>query len=171
MSVDYLFECAEPTRGFTPRSVYDRFWDMVIVTESGCWKWSAAKNQCGYGRISMRTGTRTTKNLKAHRVSYEIHKGPIPEGLLVCHTCDNPECCNPDHLFVGSHADNSADMLSKNRQPSGARNGHAKLCDLDVWLIRQLRHFTCRELGEFFDVSDSTISAIWRRQTWKHLCD
>ena len=80
--------------------------------QNDCWEWQRATNNIGYGMIrdSEHGGMRTT-----HRVSYEIHKGKIPKGKLVLHKCDNPKCCNPDHLFLGTHQDNTDDMIAKNR--------------------------------------------------------
>jgi hypothetical protein len=93
-------------------SMEQRFNKKYIINEhTDCWEWTAAKNNIGYGMF------RFSKELMrtAHRVSYEINKGPIPHGMVVCHTCDNPKCVNPDHLWVGTHKDNSRDMTSKGR--------------------------------------------------------
>lgn len=81
--------------------------------ETGCWMWSAGKTGQGYGAFSI-----DGKNRPAHRVSYELFKGPIPEGLFVCHDCDTPACVNPDHLFLGTHQDNMDDRSKKGRTPA-----------------------------------------------------
>lgn len=81
---------------------------------SGCWLWVASTNRCGYGQINM--GLRPEL---AHRVSYEHHVGPIADGLHVLHSCDTPACCNPEHLFLGTHMDNMADMAAKLRARGG----------------------------------------------------
>lgn len=82
--------------------------------ENGCWIWKAVKNYRGYGHISFRNYPR-----RSHRVSYTVHKGEIPKGMLVLHKCDNPSCINPDHLFLGTHQDNMNDMKKKGRACSG----------------------------------------------------
>jgi len=88
------------------------------VTETGCWIWTgcySGKGRTGYGLFHTKTVKTGAKMKKAHRVSYELYKEEIPEGMLVCHKCDNPACVNPDHLFLGSHIDNMKDMISKGR--------------------------------------------------------
>lgn len=105
-----------------PRPLADRFWEKVRKTD-GCWEWLAYTCKFGYGRIGGVRG----QVLDAHRVSWELHNGPIPEGICVLHHCDNPPCTNPDHLFLGTLSDNLADMYAKGRQGprglSGPKNG------------------------------------------------
>lgn len=86
-----------------------QFWEKVDRT-SGCWLWAAGKNNQGYG-VCFLDGRRTY----VHRLSWELHRGPIPSGLYVCHTCDTPLCLNPDHLFLGTQRDNMADASAKGR--------------------------------------------------------
>ena len=91
-------------------SIRDRFFSKVEKTKS-CWLWVGAKTGNGYGAIKV-----NGKMRPAHRVSYELHLGPIPDGLIVLHKCDNPGCVRPMHLRAGTHKDNTADMIRKNRQ-------------------------------------------------------
>lgn len=154
--------------GPASKSPSERFWDKVKVKQ-GCWPWRGAKDSNGYGLICIGTSRDRGKKTKAHRVSYQMHFGKIPEGMCVCHTCDNPECTNPGHLFLASHSENMADMVSKKRHAYGSRNGQAKLCELDVCLIRELKHIKNKKLAAFFGVSDATISQVLSCQTWKHV--
>ena len=144
-----------------------RFWDKVEQSDD-CWRWLGAKCSYGYGVISI--GPKINNRLvKAHRISYEIHYGSIPDGFSVCHSCDNPECTNPSHLFAAPHRENMLDMVAKRRHAFGSRNGHAKLCELDVWVILSLPKIKGKVLAKFFGISDSVISQIRSRQIWTHV--
>ncbi len=101
--------------------VIDRFMKKVAVVNGGCWIWIGAKNLQGYGRLAVLKDERWHRGRHASRTSYELFIGPIPQGMCVCHTCDNPSCVNPSHLWVGTHKQNSQDMVAKGR----SRNQHS----------------------------------------------
>lgn len=92
----------------THRDVLD-FWKHV-KKGPGCWEWQGTRDRAGYGQA--KAGRKT---VRAHRLSWRIHRGVIPDGFIICHKCDNPPCVRPDHLFVGTHQDNSQDMMNKGR--------------------------------------------------------
>jgi hypothetical protein len=149
----------------------ERFWAKVEKSD-GCWEWTGARLRRGYGRIRV---TRQRQML-AHRMSWELAYGPIPEGLYVCHHCDNPPCVRPDHLFLGTNSDNMVDAHQKGRvdvsrlkpppQP-GEKNGHAKLTADDVRYIRA--HPERRDLHRLFGVDKTLIYQIRHRKGWKHV--
>jgi len=116
----------------------DRLLARVVVTGGGCWEWQGFRDRGGYGRIAR--GGHAEGSLATHRAAWEVTYGPIPDGMWVLHKCDNPPCCNPDHLFLGTAADNNADMRAKGRQvnPSGAAHGMTKYTAAQVALVQSL---------------------------------
>lgn len=146
----------------------ERFTAKYVKDESGCWVWTASTAGKGYGQIKVPSQRR---QVYAHRVAYELSKGPIPIGRLVCHTCDNPKCVNPDHLFLGSAKDNLQDMKRKDRHLRGDRNAKAVLTESQVREIRGLSDTGYRqhELAKRFGVSQMTISRIVRGERWTHV--
>lgn len=151
------------------RALRDRFDEKFEVVASGCWEWRASKGN-GYGRIGL--GRVSDGWGYAHRVSWMIHKGPIPEGLSVLHRCDNPCCVNPEHLFLGTKADNSKDMFLKGRAARCGRRGEQhrdhKLTSAQVSEIRA-SDLGCVALSRLYSVSHQAISQIRRGQTWKSI--
>ena len=160
----------------------ERFWAKVDRHQEGeCWLWTAYRAPLGYGEIGV-SGHRTAR---AHRVSWEIHNGPIPDGLFVLHRCDNPPCVNPAHLFLGTIADNSRDMVAKGRhafavhpetQARGERINTALLTAEQVVAIRARHEFGARKgdrttaaLAREYGVNRETISKIVRRKSWAHV--
>lgn len=104
-------------RAITRKPRYTLFLEKVNKTDSGCWIWTGAKSSRGYGYF---------QNIRAHRFSYEYHREKIPSGKIVMHKCDVPLCVNPEHLIVGTYADNSHDRDSKGRTATGRRSGSYK---------------------------------------------
>lgn len=144
------------------------FWSQVQKSTSGCWNWVGPKNR-GYGEFYPR---KNRGSCRAHRVSYELANGPITAGQLCCHHCDNRACVNPEHLFLGSAAENSADMVRKRRQMFGEAHVDARLTDEIVQTIRAMyatgRH-SQTEIAKLYGVSSATIWKIVHRQKWKHV--
>lgn len=145
-----------------------RFWDKVKKGEPDeCWEWIAGKNPSGYGKIQMKGDA-----VGAHRVSYELHHGAIPEGLMVLHSCDNPACVNPAHLRVGTPLDNMQDkmMRGRHRTVCGMQQPTSKLTELQVMKIRMLRGiFTQRRLAEMFGITQENVHCVQVGKSWKHL--
>ena len=137
----------------------DRFHKKYVVdVETGCWEWSGTTGTFGYGAFSINNGT-----MKAHRYSYELHYGSIPKGMKVCHTCDNPSCVNPEHLFLGTQSDNMKDMLNKDR--SGAAKLTIQLVsEILMWLKLG---YTVVDIAASYNVSYSAISHIKNGRSWR----
>lgn len=147
----------------------ERFWAMVDKRgPDDCWMWQGDTTNSGYGRLRIDDHTIST-----HRYSYELHFGPIPEGLGVLHKCDNRPCCNPNHLFTGTALDNNQDMIQKGRQrqPSGANHPFAKLSPEDVQEIRQLEQSGVPQsiLALRYGVGRSQINKIVHFRSWSKI--
>jgi len=156
--------------------IEERFWSKMNKTDS-CWLWTGPKFYNGYGEIRKPKGNVTG----AHRISWELHFGPIPKGLFVCHKCDVKLCVNPDHLFLGTHRENMRDLVNKGLSGKGIvhpeaihfgeENGNSKLKASQVIEIRaEFKLGTnAHKLAEIFHVTPNMISKIVTRRYWKNV--
>jgi len=148
-----------------------RFWAKVRVkSPTDCWPWDASLNSNGYGRFRVHP-----HNFIASRVAYRISHGSIPRGMEICHSCDNPKCCNPNHFFLGTHRDNIRDAVAKGRMthvgPKGMDSCRAKLSDQQVNEIRRRLSdgHRQRDIARSFGIGKTTVAHIYHRRTWGHL--
>ena len=145
----------------------ERFARSIVKTDE-CWLWKASKDKNGYGIFKgSLAGVPFTR---AHRFSYALHTGDLLVGMQALHTCDNPSCVNPEHLFSGSNADNMRDKIEKGRSrvAVGEQNGHAILTERQVRrILKDPRPYA--EIAAQYDVAPSTIGSIKQRYSWKHI--
>lgn len=149
-----------------PESLITYFESRLDVSGE-CWLWTGLRNQYGYG-----IATYQKHRMVASRVAYELTHGPIPPGLHVLHRCDNPPCCRPSHLFLGTATDNTNDRVAKGRSAKGSQLPHARLNEAAVKEIRRLHEttsITAVGLAAQFRVHPATIHYAIHRRTWKHV--
>jgi hypothetical protein len=165
------------------KSLEERFWEKVdFKGKDECWEWKGGCFSDGYGSFKI-----DGKTIRSHRISYELSKGEIPKSLFVCHTCDNPKCVNPNHLFLGTNKDNLQDAVKKGRIATGDRNGThthpekvargelsgmSKLTESQVLEIRKIYavgNITQLELARTYGMSKKGINYIINNKTWKHI--
>lgn len=135
---------------------------IAIDPETQCWIWTGCLQPAmGHGQIAVGgKGIGGKRIIGTHRVSWMVHRGPIPAGLIVCHRCDNPPCVNPDHLFLGTKAENSRDMVRKGRQKRGEDLPQSKITDAQVEQIRAIIGIPQTQIAAMFGLAQSTVSQI-----------
>lgn len=155
---------------YRPKTTIKEKFDKFVVKQRGCWDWSGHRDQHGYPRISHQDAGKRSE-LIASRVSYELYKGAIPDGMLVRHRCDNPACTNPKHLELGTRKQNSEDMVSRERSAAGSRHGCAKLDEVRVLKMREMSAAGNSDavVSAAFGVSRATAQLIRQRRTWRHI--
>lgn len=147
-----------------------KYYEKYVLKKDGCWGWTGIIEHTGYGKLGI------SPPLKAHRASWIIHKGHIPKGLIVCHNCpggDNRSCTNPDHLWLGTHKDNTQDKIKKGRSNT-AKGIQLKISKINEEQVKDIRilltqGISCSEIGRKFNVPRKIISRIKNGDTWKHI--
>lgn len=164
MTPDTAQIVARRRRSGTPMATYLK--ERSVSGPNGCIVWLGAKSQKGHGRLRI-----DGRQMWAHRVAYEIVNGPIPEGLFACHRCDNPICINPEHIFLGTIAENNADMVRKGRQARGSGNGQSKLTEWRVMVVRKAvaQGMPIAAVARKLRMSAGTISCAVSGKTWGHV--
>ena len=158
------------TKKYTNEERIKQFWTKSVIKDLfSCWEWIGATGEKGYGIMKWDGRLQV-----ASRIAWQIVRGIIPDGLCVCHRCDNPPCVRPSHLFLGTQSDNINDMVSKkrNNDPKGEDHGRSKLTNKDVFKIRKLwktRLFYQTTLAKKYQVHVVTINRICNRRNWKHI--
>jgi hypothetical protein len=162
-----MFPSTKTNQHSSPKDMMTRFMSHVAFGSSDCWYWIGYQDKLGYGRFSY------PNENKAHRIAYTLFVGSIPDGMKILHRCDTRCCVNPNHLFVGTQADNVADMVKKHRNKNvplfGENNPMSRLTkkQVDEIRLRVSNGETQRSMCKTFNVSPMTISRIIRKEIWK----
>jgi hypothetical protein len=154
---------SESSKKFCRKCLFDtkRLLLSKIIKTNSCWIFIGSKDKNGYGKLCKG---------RAHRISYEIHKGKIPNGIMVCHTCDNPSCVNPEHLWLGTCKQNIVDSVQKGRFQFGEKNGRSKLSKEDVsWIKRNHRIRLGSSIARKFGIGETQVRRIANGFAWKNI--
>ena len=154
-------------RSYIKKSLKHRLLSRVTINKEDCWIINGSQTDKGYSRFTI-----NYKMYTGHRASWIIHNGPIPNKLCVLHKCDTPLCVNPNHLFLGTRADNVYDMVNKDRHTKGENNKNAKFTPDKVVYIRYLQRnskLSNTFIAKIFNTTQQTISAIKHKIIWKHV--
>lgn len=157
-----------------PEYLIEKSYKVFQATEfwsnkAGCKLWPKSTDTGGYGLIVFKDEERRSRHFGAHRVAWELANGPIPEGLWICHKCDERRCCNAEHMFLGTEEDNFKDMWAKRRNPMGSRNSWAVLVEEQVAeIVKLLPTMSNKTIAQQFKVSQTCISSIRIGKTWGH---
>jgi hypothetical protein len=153
------------------KSITERLMMGLMGDANACWPWRGNRAMDGYGSLLVAAPTPSGHTTaRAHRLMFEAVRGPVPSGMFVCHTCDNPACVNPSHLWLGTAADNSRDMVAKGRKKKGAAHHNAKMTPEGVAELRALHATgtrTLKSLGEQFGIGTSQVHRLVNNQSWK----
>lgn len=151
--------------------ISDRFWSRVSVGDVGeCWNWTGGDlDRRGYGRLTLAISNRVYRRFMSHRLSFWITRGCDPGSMCVCHTCDNPTCCNPFHLFCGTHSDNERDKIAKGRRPR--MPGFPKVSEDDVREMLRMRSLGAyqKDIAAKFGITTNSVWRILSGRRWKHI--
>ncbi|SRR6266478_4076534 len=145
----------------------NRLYSKVEILDNGCWRYTGGLNGRGYGNFWL-----DGKTCSAHVVSFELHNGPVLEGMQVCHSCDYKPCINPEHLFVGTQQDNTDDMIAKGRgRFKGEESGQAKLTAEDVMYIKRLIEdgYSVSSIADLYNMTYQAIRHIKIGRSWRHV--
>lgn len=157
-----------------PEKVLQRFW-RYTEKRDGCWRWNGTRAPNGYGMLfvdNLVSQVRSRRTMSAHRFSYLLHYGGLPEGMYICHKCDVKDCVNPDHLYAGTPKQNIQDTLERGQYPRGERNGRAKLTAIQVKMARILYDAgmgTYADLAKAYGVNTASMCSAIRGTTWKQV--
>lgn len=152
------------------RHLIRRFWGKADKREDGCWEWQSAKMPKGYGIFTVLLEGKYVGVL-AHRMAWLITYSDVPTELYVCHKCDNPKCVRPEHLFLGTHADNLGDQKAKGRSRFGSKHHGAKVTEEDVKDMFALREqgLTHKQIAEKYNMSRPNVTVILNGRTWQNV--